>query len=63
MVDLNSSLSINGWSFYQSFNNSNLKKIKKILPLQPTAARNAYRRGPRHYLSGTLTLGARPLTP
>jgi hypothetical protein len=27
MIDLNSSLSINGgWSFYQSFNNSNLKK-------------------------------------
>jgi hypothetical protein len=34
MVDLNSSLSINGWSFYQSFNNSNLKKNKK----NPTAA-------------------------
>jgi hypothetical protein len=28
MVDLNSSLSINGWSFYQSFDNSNLKKNK-----------------------------------
>jgi hypothetical protein len=26
MVDLNLSLSINGWSFYQSFNNSNFKK-------------------------------------
>jgi hypothetical protein len=28
MVDLNSSLSINGWLFYRSVNNSNLKKIK-----------------------------------
>jgi hypothetical protein len=35
MIDLNSSLSINGWSFYQSFNNSNLK-IKKYK--NPTAA-------------------------
>jgi hypothetical protein len=34
MVDLNSPLSINGWSFYQSFNNSNLKKKIK----NPTAA-------------------------
>jgi hypothetical protein len=34
IVYVNSSLSINGLSFYQSHNNSNLKKIKKI----PTAA-------------------------
>jgi hypothetical protein len=34
MVDLNLSLSIKGWSFYQSLNNSNFKKIKII----PTAA-------------------------
>jgi hypothetical protein len=37
MVDLNSSLSINGWSFYQSFNNSIFLKNKQ----------KSYRRSPR----------------
>jgi hypothetical protein len=34
MVDLNSSLSINGWSFYSILQQFEFKKIKKV----PTAA-------------------------
>jgi hypothetical protein len=63
MVDLNSSLSINSWSFYSILQQFEFKKNKKILPPQPTVARNTYRCGPRCYLSGTLTPGARRLTP
>jgi hypothetical protein len=35
MVDLNSSLSINGWSFYQSFNNSIFLKKQKSYRRSP----------------------------
>jgi hypothetical protein len=40
-------------------NPSTIQILKKLLPPQPTAASNRYRRGPRRYLSATLTPGVR----
>jgi hypothetical protein len=60
MVDLKSSLSINGWSFYSIFQQFELKK-------NPTAAAHGGKEyiplWAARYLSGTLTPGARRLTP